>query len=1124
VTGTLTVDAADVATTLELDSAERWHVLVLQRGTPVARVELPSPGATATPALAAAAVLRWADAEVARAELVERLRERIGQTPPKSAPARLRCSVIVCTHRRPQDLAALLDGLTRLDPAPDEIVVVDNDPGEHACRAEVLAVGARYVREDRRGLNNARNAGVRASDGDVVAFIDDDCVPSPGWLARLPLEFAHPAVGVVTGPAFPLLLDTPARQRMERQASLARGLRRLELDWTLFPVAGAGALGVGANMAFRRAALACLGPQPFPPELDAGTATESGGDTYVIAKMLAAGQRVVYDPATFIYHRHRADGPALHRAVFGYGVGLGAALTRLLVKDRELSTPATWMWLLSQYRTTQQRRLAGRADSVETRLAWDYVRGGLLGPLRWRRALAEAARAGLAGSMVGPAPGTAVGAVGPRPEPALGAVPSSSEQPVALAGGAPKTIGRTAVGDRSHGMDDALALSVIVPTSGRPRALDRCLGALAEQDVGGARFEVVVVDDSAGADARIAPCWVQRLQLRRVDTHASGAAAARNAGAAAAAAPLLLFIDDDVVADPDLVQRHLERHAAADVDVVVGAYPPRPLRRSLAATAAALWWEDLVQALRRAVAPTFVGALTGNMSISRAAFERSGGFDARFGRYRREDWEWGVRALGAGLRLCFEPAARGRHEYALDAAGRLRAAELEGHGDALMLDRHPHAAAAILPLVADPTLSGGRRGALERAAWGLPGVRAATHTALGALEWARLRLLWVRVFNAAQRLSYEHGARAAGIPLGGIEEPLIDVDLDAAEPIAAPVLAPQTLRVRVGGREVARVRPALGQWTPELAQQIVDTTPWQAVEQAAAAGGCWPQRDERHDHAARTEVIFGPGHSSEDAVHAPELTAAGATVRVARESPKRRPRVAAEDAVRGADRQPAAALTVAEGPCAEHWSAVLATARAGERELVALTLPGTRPDPRWLEQALVAFEGSRVGAVLGRALPEATPPTPLVLHALGDDDPELLAAAAPQYVVLRRELLPALAIELAGVDPVAPLLALVQDALQGGWVVGFRDVHGLAGAAPRDFDAARAASVLRLRGSRTPVATAAVELRRATLIAAWRVARGRGRRTAAEAYAGTLAGLASPRAWRSATPRRFARR
>ena len=166
-TGTLTVDAADAAPSLELGSAERWHVLVLDRGRPVARVELPSPGPVVTPALASAAILRWADGEIARERLVERAaqphRRAVGRA---AALPPLRCSVVVCTHRRPHDLAELLAGLIRLDPAPDEIVVVDNDPGEHECRAEVLAAGARYVREERRGLDNARNAGIRASRGD----------------------------------------------------------------------------------------------------------------------------------------------------------------------------------------------------------------------------------------------------------------------------------------------------------------------------------------------------------------------------------------------------------------------------------------------------------------------------------------------------------------------------------------------------------------------------------------------------------------------------------------------------------------------------------------------------------------------------------------------------------------------------------------------------------------------------------------------------------------------------------------------------------------------------------------------------------------------------------------------
>jgi GT2 family glycosyltransferase len=957
--------------------------------------------------------------------------------------------VVVCTHRRLEDLSRLLASLGRLDPAPAEVIVVDNDPGERDCHAAVSAAGLRYVREDRRGLNNARNAGIAAAGGDIVVFIDDDCVAPTAWLARLPVEFENPAVGAMTGPAFPHVLDTPARRRMERQASLARGLRRLELDWTVFPVAGAGAIGVGANMAFRREVLLALGAEPFPPELDAGTITESGGDTYVIAKLLAGGHRVVYDPAAFVYHRHRADARALHRAFFGYGVGLGAALTRLLVEDRELSTPLTWMWLVSQYRRTQQRRLAGRADRVETRLAWDFLRGGMYGALRWRRA-----KRGLGEPL-------------PRGRPTTSPSPPDAEQVLDL-------------GAES----DPPAVSVVVPTHRRPEALRRCLGALAAQDIGLDRFEVIVVDDSTAEDLSIDRTHTWGLRLRVIHTGGRGAATARNEGAAAASASLLLFLDDDVVAQPDLLRRHLERHHREHAEdlVVVGAYPPRPVSRSLMSMAAALWWNDLFRAMRQAAIPTYAGALTGNMSIPSDAFERSGGFDPRFGRYRREDWEWGLRVLKLGLALCYEPAACGLHEYVLEVPGRLAAARLEGYGDVLLLREHPDAGSAVIPLMTDPPSEGAAH-ACKRAAWGSPLVRAILDAVLRALEWGRLRLLWVRVFNAAQRLSYEHGVREAdSLRRAPVAEPLVDLDLDATTAISTPAVAAPTLRVRVGGLEVARVRPMLGQWTPGLADQILTEVPWWAVEQAAASTGCFPPREEAHGHIPRTHVVFGPAHTRADSAHREQFADAGAGV------------------------------SIVGGAIPEHWERVVAAARGAEpAALVALTMPGVHADLRWLEEALVAFDGARVGVLLGRALADDAPVAPLTLHArnAGGEEPQHDAALAPQYVVLRRELLPALVPGLARYGMLAPAIALAEDALEGGWVVGYRDVHGLSGAGARSFEGGRARAALRVRRSRAPVAAVCAELRLSTILAAWHFVRRRERRMAAEAYAGVLAGLCS---------------
>lgn len=89
-------------------------------------------------------------------------------------------SVVICTRDRAEELRRCLASLLRQSRVPDQVVVVDNasrDDGR--TRVAALAAGADYVREDRPGLDIARNRGVRAAIGDIVAFTDDDVPPSP---------------------------------------------------------------------------------------------------------------------------------------------------------------------------------------------------------------------------------------------------------------------------------------------------------------------------------------------------------------------------------------------------------------------------------------------------------------------------------------------------------------------------------------------------------------------------------------------------------------------------------------------------------------------------------------------------------------------------------------------------------------------------------------------------------------------------------------------------------------------------------------------------------------------------------------------------------------------------------
>ena len=93
-------------------------------------------------------------------------------------------SLIIITLRRPALLRDTLDALRRQTRPLDEIVVVDNGP-DAETEAVARAAAARYVPEPRRGYGSARNRGLTEARGDVLYFLDDDCVADPDWVERL---------------------------------------------------------------------------------------------------------------------------------------------------------------------------------------------------------------------------------------------------------------------------------------------------------------------------------------------------------------------------------------------------------------------------------------------------------------------------------------------------------------------------------------------------------------------------------------------------------------------------------------------------------------------------------------------------------------------------------------------------------------------------------------------------------------------------------------------------------------------------------------------------------------------------------------------------------------------------
>jgi GT2 family glycosyltransferase len=132
-----------------------------------------------------------------------------------------RVSVCVATCGRSIGLANLLGALEVLEVPPEttlQVVVVDNDSSGSAravCdeAAARQAYSLRYVVEKRRGIPFARNAalGVALSDSEFVAFIDDDEIPEPDWLAELLRVQDYYRADVVSGPCLPHYVEPPPR-------------------------------------------------------------------------------------------------------------------------------------------------------------------------------------------------------------------------------------------------------------------------------------------------------------------------------------------------------------------------------------------------------------------------------------------------------------------------------------------------------------------------------------------------------------------------------------------------------------------------------------------------------------------------------------------------------------------------------------------------------------------------------------------------------------------------------------------------------------------------------------------------------------------------------------------------
>jgi len=222
----------------------------------------------------------------------------------------------------------LMESLMNLDYDEDklEIIVVDGD-SKDGTREIVQEYPFRLVQQDGKGLNAARNTGIKYSTGEIIAYTDGDCVVPPNWVKAIVANFRDPGVGFVGGTLEGYNKNEPLSNYMDEtffQVIPGFHFRIEGTDLRLLQ------LPAGANMAFRRSALARV--DFFDENIIYGF-----DDLEPVEEMGLKGFRIVLDPEVNVLHQHRTTLGGLMKQHFNYGRG-----GTLLLINKRTSNLAYW--------------------------------------------------------------------------------------------------------------------------------------------------------------------------------------------------------------------------------------------------------------------------------------------------------------------------------------------------------------------------------------------------------------------------------------------------------------------------------------------------------------------------------------------------------------------------------------------------------------------------------------------------------------------------------------------------------------------------------------------------------------------------------------------------------------
>jgi glycosyltransferase involved in cell wall biosynthesis len=231
-------------------------------------------------------------------------------------------SVVIPSYNRAPVLARCLDALAEQDPPPDEVVVVDDGSTDDTPAVLAERSWVRAARQPNGGRAAAKNTGVDAARGDVVMFVDDDVIATPGLVGRHAAHHrAHPE------PHEALL----GRVTWSPEVEVTRHMHWLEHGGPLFhydeiddPGDVSWRMLYTANVSLKREFL-----EPFDPELAIFE------DSELAYRLKQRGLRLRYDPDALGWHLREETPERTERRMHE----VGASAVRLHAKWPELREP-----------------------------------------------------------------------------------------------------------------------------------------------------------------------------------------------------------------------------------------------------------------------------------------------------------------------------------------------------------------------------------------------------------------------------------------------------------------------------------------------------------------------------------------------------------------------------------------------------------------------------------------------------------------------------------------------------------------------------------------------------------------------------------------------------------------